>query len=110
MTKDPRSRTLLQRTRKRKEANPAYCTAVPHLEHEVEGEGLGEGVLQGRLGVVLVENFTQLVGAVGIRLPLDAEVILALRLTTRHTPYTHDTVHTLYIIRQSTSNSNLGYT
>lgn len=55
-------------------------TPPTYLEHEVEREGLGEGVLLGRFGVVLVEHLAQLVGAVGVRLPLHTQVLLALLL------------------------------
>lgn len=69
---------LLSRTHPNTHAAPG---TLRYLEHEVEGEGLGEGVLQGRLGPVLVQHLAQLVGAVGVRLPLNTEVLLALRLT-----------------------------
>lgn len=60
---------------------PSPRENIPYLKHEVKREGLGERVLGGRLSIVLVQNFAELLGAVGIRQPLHAEVLLALRLT-----------------------------
>lgn len=53
---------------------------MQYLKHKVEGERLREGVTGGRLGTVLAQDPSELLRAVSVRLPLHAEVLLALRL------------------------------